>query len=59
MRVIIVDDEITSSQVLEELIKHYLPQLEVIAICNKPSDAVSKISVLKPDIVFMDIELPV
>ncbi|MBK7763471.1 MAG: response regulator transcription factor [Bacteroidetes bacterium] len=58
MRVIIVDDEITSSQVLEELIKHYLPQLEVIAICNKPSDAVSKISVLKPDIVFMDIELP-
>jgi two-component system LytT family response regulator len=58
MRVIIVDDEITSSQVLEELIKHYLPQLTVVAVCNKPVDAISKLSTLHPDIVFMDIELP-
>lgn len=58
MRVIIVDDEITSSQVLEKLIQHYLPTLQVIAICNKPNDAIDKISALKPDLVFMDIELP-
>lgn len=58
MRVIIVDDEITSSQVLEKLIQHYLPNLQVIAICNKPTDAIEKISALKPDLVFMDIELP-
>jgi two-component system LytT family response regulator len=53
-----VDDEITSSQVLEKLIQHYLPDLQVIAICNKPMDAVEKISTLNPDLVFMDIELP-
>ncbi|MCC7030954.1 MAG: response regulator transcription factor [Chitinophagaceae bacterium] len=58
MRVIIVDDEITSSQVLDKLIQHYLPDLQVIAICNKPMDAVEKISNLNPDLVFMDIELP-
>ncbi len=58
MRAIIVDDELTSSQVLEELIKHYLPELHVIAVCNKPMDAVSKLNSLKPDLVFMDIELP-
>ncbi len=58
MRVIIVDDEITSSQVLEKLIQHYLPALQVIAICNKPNDAIDKISALRPDLVFMDIELP-
>ena len=58
MRVIIVDDEITSSQVLDKLIQHYLPMLQVIAICNKPVDAIEKISELNPDLVFMDIELP-
>lgn len=58
MRVIIVDDEITSSQVLDKLIQHYLPHLQVIAICNKPNDAIEKITSLKPDLVFMDIELP-
>lgn len=58
MRAIIVDDEVTSSQVLEELIKHYLPQLHIIAVCNKPLEAVSKLATMNPDIVFMDIELP-
>ncbi|MBK6331797.1 MAG: response regulator transcription factor [Bacteroidetes bacterium] len=58
MRVIIVDDEITSSQVLDKLIQHYLPMLQVIAICNKPADAIEKIAELNPDLVFMDIELP-
>lgn len=58
MRVIIVDDELTSSQVLEELIKHYLPELQIVAVCNKPMEAVTKLATLKPDIVFMDIELP-
>lgn len=58
MRVIIVDDEITSSQVLDKLLQHYLPQLKVVAICSKPSDALLKISTLNPDLVFMDIELP-
>ena len=58
MRVIIVDDEITSSQVLEKLIQHYLPTLQVIAVCNKPSEAIEKISELNPDLVSMYIELP-
>ncbi|HNF70773.1 MAG TPA: LytTR family DNA-binding domain-containing protein [Chitinophagaceae bacterium] len=58
MRVIIVDDEVTSSQVLEDLIKHYQPELQVIAVCNTAADAVFKLNTLNPDIVFMDIELP-
>ena len=57
MRVIIVDDEITSSQVLDKLLQQYLPQLNIVAICSKPGDALLKISKLHPDLVFMDIEL--
>jgi two-component system, LytTR family, response regulator len=58
MRAIIVDDEITSAQVLEDLISNYLPELKVVAVCHKPADAVNQLVALKPDIVFMDIELP-
>lgn len=58
MRVIIVDDENTSSEVLERLIKHYTPSLEIIAICNKPTEAIDCILQKKPDLVFLDIEMP-
>lgn len=58
MRAIIVDDEVTSSEVLEKLIKHYLPQLEVVATCSKPADALKQIPALRPDLVFLDIEMP-
>jgi two-component system LytT family response regulator len=58
MRVIIVDDEVTSAQVLEKLIQQNIPNLQIVAICHKPQDALVKISTLSPDLVFMDIELP-
>lgn len=58
MRVIIVDDEVTSSQVLEKLIQQNAPSLEVVAVCNKPADALIQIPTLQPDLVFMDVELP-
>lgn len=58
MRVIIVDDEITSSQVLNDLVREHLPNLEVVAICNKSTEALATIDNLKPDLVFMDIEMP-
>lgn len=58
MRVIIVDDEVTSSQVLEQLINEYIPEIKVIATCNKAKDAIESIMLEKPDLVFLDIELP-
>ncbi len=58
MRAIIVDDEVTSSEVLGKLITHYLPQLEIVAICSKPTEALIQIQALQPDLLFLDIELP-
>lgn len=58
MRVILVDDEITSAEVLESLIRNYIPDLEILAVIHKAQDAVEKIPVLKPDLVFMDVEMP-
>lgn len=58
MRVIIVDDEVTSSQVLEKLIQQNIPSMQILAVCNKPQDALLKLTTLDPDLVFMDIEMP-
>lgn len=58
MTVIIVDDEVTSAQVLEKLIQQNIPGVQILAICHKAQDALLKLSSLKPDLVFMDIELP-
>lgn len=58
MRVIIVDDEITSSQVLEKLIQDNLPELNIVSVCNTAQDAILKLNTIHADLVFMDIELP-
>lgn len=58
MKVIIVDDEISSSQVLEKLIGDNLPDLDIVAVSNSASDAVLKLNTIPADLVFMDIELP-
>lgn len=58
MRVIIVDDEVTSSQVLEQLLREYVPSVQIISICNKAKDSIQILSELKPDLVFLDIEMP-
>lgn len=58
MRVVIVDDEKSSAQVLDKLIEAHLPQLQVVGIANQAENAVEQIQLQKPDLVFMDIELP-
>jgi two-component system, LytTR family, response regulator len=58
VRVIIVDDEKSSAQVLNNLIEKYLPELEVLSICDKAEFAIESILVQNPELVFMDIELP-
>ncbi len=54
---IIVDDE----KLAREIIKNYLaefPEIEILTDCSNGFDAVKKINELKPDIVFLDIQMP-
>lgn len=57
MKAIIVDDERLARQELKNLLAEY-PQIEVIAECNNAESAKKKIEVLKPDLVFLDIQMP-
>jgi two-component system LytT family response regulator len=57
MKIIIVDDE----HLAREIIKKYLSNnegLEVIAECSNGFDAVKEITEKKPDLVFLDIQMP-
>ena len=57
MRAIIVDDEELARQVLRELILAH-PEIEVVAECANGFEAVKAITELKPDLLFLDIQMP-
>jgi two-component system LytT family response regulator len=57
IRAIIVDDEELARHVLRELIAPH-PEIEVVAECANGFDAVKAIGELKPDLLFLDIQMP-
>jgi two-component system LytT family response regulator len=56
--VLIDDDESNLSSLSEKLAKH-CPQITIAAKCDNAEDGIKSIEGLKPDIVFLDIEMPV
>lgn len=58
MKAILVDDEKNALEMLEWTLKQNCPDVEVIAMCESPIEAVEKIRSLKPDLIFLDIEMP-
>jgi two-component system, LytTR family, response regulator len=59
MKAIIVDDEKHCSETLAVLLKKYCLAVHDITECNHPIEAIEIIKSVKPDIVFLDIEMPV
>jgi len=57
LRVVIVDDEELARQVLRELAGAH-PELEIVAECANGFEAVKAITELKPDLVFLDVQMP-
>ncbi len=58
IKAIIVDDEKWARTVLNTLLQRDFKNIEVIAQCEDVLSAVEKINELKPDVVFLDIEMP-
>src|SRR5688572_33431411 len=56
--IIIIDDERKSSELLEWQIGNYCPSLKVIAIANSADGGIEAIRKYKPDLIFLDIEMP-
>lgn len=58
MKVIIVDDEPKARSILTNIIHEYCSGVEIIGEAANVNEAVKLINKLKPDIVFLDIEMP-
>jgi two-component system LytT family response regulator len=53
-----VDDEESARDVLENLLMRFCPEVELISKCENITQAVAAIKKEKPDLVFLDIEMP-
>jgi two-component system LytT family response regulator len=58
LKAIIVDDEAKARRILETFLIEYCPQIQILALAQDVPQAVKAIQKLKPDVVFLDIEMP-
>jgi two-component system LytT family response regulator len=59
MRSLIIDDEPRSRQVLIHLCDTHCPEVEVVGEAGSVNEGIDKIDRLKPDLVFLDIHMPI
>src|SRR5215216_7487079 len=58
IRCVLIDDETNSLEMMEWLLKTYCPEVTIEAMCNAASKGIDAIREHKPDVVFLDIEMP-
>src|SRR5665213_2366595 len=57
MRALIVDDEISNLQNLQQLLQTYSADVEVCAVAENVDEAIKAIKLHQPELVFLDIQL--
>src|SRR5215831_5639099 len=55
---IIVDDEVKGRQFLKQLVEKFTPLVKISGEAASAKEAIELIESLKPDLVFLDIEMP-
>lgn len=58
LRAILIDDEESARDVLENLLLRFCPDVELLCKCENLTKAIDAINHFQPDIVFSDIEMP-
>lgn len=58
IKAILIDDELSSLQNLQQKLAEFCPDVNVIAATQKPEEAITLIQLHKPDVIFLDIEMP-
>lgn len=58
IKAIIIDDELMARNLLKGMLEEYCPEVSVLDTCNDLPSGVKAIHKHKPDIVFLDIEMP-
>jgi two-component system LytT family response regulator len=58
LKTIIIDDEVNAVDFINTIIGEYCPELEVVGKAQNVTEGVRKIMESKPDLVFLDVEMP-
>ena len=58
LKTVIIDDEQDAVEFINSIIGEYCPSLEVVAKANNVIQGVAAINDVKPDLVFLDVEMP-
>ncbi|MFZ1676280.1 MAG: LytTR family DNA-binding domain-containing protein [Saprospiraceae bacterium] len=55
---ILIDDESNSRNALQQKLISYCPDIRIVAECENGEEGINAIETYKPDIVFLDVEMP-
>ena len=55
---IIIDDETSSRNALRQKLQNHCPEVTIIAECENGEEGIENIEEKKPDIIFLDVEMP-
>jgi two-component system LytT family response regulator len=58
LQAVLIDDESSSLENLQQKLQEFCPSIRIVATTKSPEDAISLIRQHKPDVVFLDIEMP-
>ena len=58
IKVIIADDEKSSRELIQDYLNRYCTDLEILALAKDANEAVEMIEKHRPDLVFLDVEMP-
>jgi two-component system LytT family response regulator len=58
IKAILIDDELSSLQNLKQKLEEFCKSVKVLATAQKPEEAFTLIRQYKPDVLFLDIEMP-
>src|SRR5690349_817735 len=58
IRAFAVDDEPAAINTLRLMIERYTPEITTLQTTNRPNEALEMIASYKPDLVFLDIQMP-
>ncbi len=59
LKAVLIDDEDNSLSALNEKLQAHCPSVQIVGLCNSSTKGIEAIETLQPDMVFLDIEMPV
>ncbi|HEY0676836.1 MAG TPA: LytTR family DNA-binding domain-containing protein [Chitinophagaceae bacterium] len=58
LKAVLIDDDQSNLSSLSEKISNHCKEVQIVDRCDNPEDGIRSIDELKPDLVFLDIEMP-